>query len=112
MVYRLGMFLTIHVSVVISRNHRAVCVQLLLALVSRFEPAIRAKLKGKRRPHMYKFMKHKIISTLEIALLDVADVHQWSKVNFPFCCFVCLLYDLLTFLFHCRLFIWNQHCLG
>ena len=26
--------------------------------------------------------------------------------------FVCLLYDLLSFLFHCRLFIWNQHCLG
>ena len=39
-VYRLA----IHVSVVISRNHRADCVQLLLALVSCFEPVIRARL--------------------------------------------------------------------
>ena len=26
--------------------------------------------------------------------------------------FVCLLYDLLSFLFHCRLCIWDQRCLG
>ena len=63
------------------------------------------------------------MSTLEIVLanipldvlvlLDVADVHQCSKVDFPYLLFcVCLLYDLLSFLFHCRLFIWNQHCLG
>ena len=49
------------------------------------------------------------MSTLEIALanilgdvpvlLDVADVHQCSKVV------LCLLYDFVSFLFHCRLFI-------
>ena len=58
-------------------------------------------------------------STLEIVLLtftrmyscflDVADVHQSSKVDFVL---MCLLYDLLSFIFHCRIFIWNQHCLG
>ena len=54
-----------------------------------------------------------VISTLEIALanihpdvlvlLDVADVHQCSKADFPFCCFVCLFHDFFTFLFHCCL---------
>ena len=68
-----------------------------------------------KKSNRYKFMKHKHISTLEIALanilrdvlvlmstleivlaniprdvlelLDVADVHQCSKVDFPYCCF-------------------------
>ena len=63
-----------------------------------------------------------IISTLEIALaniprdvlvlLDVADVHQCNKVDFSYLLFfMCLLYDLLSFLLHCRLCICNQHCL-
>ena len=48
-----------------------------------------------------------------IVLLNLADVHQCIKVDFPYLfVFMCLLYDLLSFLFHCRLFIWNQHCLG
>ena len=61
-------------------------------------------------------MKHKIISTLEIALsnirrdglvhLNAADVHQCSKVDFPCCCFVCLLCDLVSFLIHCCL--WSE----
>ena len=64
-----------------------------------------------------------LMSTLEVALanihqdvlvlLNVADVHQCSKVDFPYLLlFVCLFYDFLSFLFHCRLCIWNQHCLG
>ena len=62
-----------------------------------------------------------IISTLEIVLANIlwdvlepmfmADVHQCNKVDFP-SFFMCLLYALLSFLFHCRLCIWNQHCLG
>ena len=36
---------------------------------------------------------------------------QRSGLSLPFV-FVCLLYHLLSFLFHSRLFIWNQHCLG
>ena len=49
---------------------------------------------------MYKFIKHQIVSTLEIplsnihrdvlVLLEVADVHQCRKVDFP-CRAVCLL---------------------
>ena len=49
---------------------------------------------------MDKFIKHKIISSLEIALsnipgertctFELADVHQCSKVDFPCRCFVCL----------------------
>ena len=35
---------------------------------------------------------------------------QQSGLSSPFV-FVCLLYDLLSFLFHCRLCIWNQYCL-
>ena len=60
-----------------------------------------------------------VMSTLEIALanifrdVDVADAHQCSKVDFPYLLlFVCLLYDLLSFLFYCRLCIWNKHCWG
>ena len=38
-----------------------------------------------------------------LVLFDVADVHQCNKVDFPYLLFfVCLLYDLLSFLFHCR----------
>ena len=45
--------------------------------------------------------------------LNVADDHQCSKMDFPYLLFfVCLLYDLLSCLFHCRLCIWYQHCLG
>ena len=47
---------------------------------------------------MYKFMKHKIVSTLEIRASGLAEVHQWNKVDFPF---VCLLLDLLSFLINC-----------
>ena len=36
---------------------------------------------------------------------------QYSGISLPFV-FVCLLYDLLSFLFHCRLCIWTQHYLG
>ena len=36
---------------------------------------------------------------------------QQSGLSLPFV-FVSLLYDLLSFLFHRRLFIWNQNCLG
>ena len=64
-----------------------------------------------------------IISTLEIAL---ANIHsgctrtfwcsgcpsmQQSGLSLSFV-FMCLLYDLLSFLLHCRLCICNQHCLG
>ena len=62
------------------------------------------------------------IATLEIALanisrdvvvlLDVADVHQCNKVDFPYLLFLCaFLQNLLSFLFHCPLSIWTQHCL-
>ena len=37
-------------------------------------------------------------------------MHQ-SGLSLPFV-FVCLLYDLLSFLFHSRVSICNQHCLG
>ena len=48
-----------------------------------------------------------------LVLLNVTDVHQCSKNkrSLPFV-FVCLLYDLLSFFLHCRLFIWNQTLLG
>ena len=36
---------------------------------------------------------------------------QQSGLHLPFV-FMCLLYDFLSFLFHSRLCIWNQHCLG
>ena len=93
----------------------------------------------KKKFYLYKFMKHKLIFTLEIALsniprdvlvltsaletvlanihrdvlvlLDVADVHQCSKVDVPCCC-VCLFNDLVSFLVHCCLCSWNQQCLG
>ena len=47
-----------------------------------------------------------------LVLYDVADVHQCNKVDFPYLLFMCLLYDHLSFLFLCRLCIWNQHCFG
>ena len=56
-----------------------------------------------------------LMSTLEIALanifrdvlvlLEVADVHQCSKVDFPY-----LLFYVPSLC--CRFCIWNQHCLG
>ena len=63
-----------------------------------------------------------LMSTLEIALanilqdalvlLNVADVQSMQQSGtFLTFVFVCLLYDILSFLFHCRLFIWNQFCL-
>ena len=65
-----------------------------------------------------------IISTLKIALanilrdvlvlLDVANVHQCSKVDVPYLgvlC-VCFLDTLLSFPFHCRFIIWNQLFVG
>ena len=79
-----------------------------------------------------------MISTLEIALANIhRDVlvlfHAWdcSREHSPGCArtfgcggcpsmqqrwlsfpFVCLVYDFLSFLFHCRLCIWTQPCLG
>ena len=47
-----------------------------------------------------------------LVLLDVADVLQCNEVDFPSLLYLCLLYDILSFLFHFWLFIWNQHCLG
>ena len=48
-----------------------------------------------------------------LVLLDVADVHQCNKVGLSFSfVFMCLLFDIISFLFHCSLCIWNQHCLG
>ena len=57
-----------------------------------------------------------LMSTLEIdlanilrdalVLLNMADVHQCNKVDFHYLLFfVCLLHDILSFLFHCRLCI-------
>ena len=48
-----------------------------------------------------------------LVLLDVTDVHQCSKMDFPYLFVLCAFFtDLLSFLFHYRLFIWNQHCMG
>ena len=58
-------------------------------------------------PHLGLFSR-----TFSRILLDVADVHQCSNVDFPcLFVFVCLLCDLLSFLFHCCRCIWDQHCL-
>ena len=42
---------------------------------------------------------------------ELADVHQCDKVDFPCCCFVSFFKNLVSFLFHCCLCVWNQHCL-
>ena len=73
---------------------------------------------------MYKFIKPKILSHVEKNIVlsnsprectyasEPMDVNQCNKVDFPCCCCCMPLSDLLSFLVHCCLCIWNQRCLG
>ena len=78
---------------------------LQLNSVTKFS-SVRDSLTIKKSLLKYTFIKHKLCTS------ELAGVHQCSKVDFPSCCFVCLLYDLVSILFHRRLCIRNQHCLG
>ena len=114
MVYRL----IIHVSVVISRNHRAVCVQLLLALSRALTLSFERKSSRKKRTtHVQIHEAHNIFHSWDcscqhfarmylypcphqrlflvtfhrnvLVLLDVADVHWCNTVNFTYLLFLC-----------------------
>ena len=95
--------------------------RLLQRILLGYEPVVRARLLNDKFIVYVRIHEAQNNSTLEIALsnihqdvlvlLNVADVHQCSKVDFP-CCFVCLLYGLLSFHIHSCLRIWNFHCLG
>ena len=43
---------------------------------------------------------------------ELADVHLCNKMDFPYLLLCVPLYDILAFLVHCCLSIWNQHCLA
>ena len=62
-----------------------------------------------------------LMSPLEIALANILVMYsyywmwrmsnKWCKMDFPYR-FLCAFFITFLQLFHCRLFIWIQHCLG
>ena len=103
MVYLLVMFLTIHVIVVILRNHRAVCVQLHLALVSCSEHLKEKKITYVQIHEAYSnfhkwdcSFEHSQGCTRTFGCGGCPPMQQ-SGVSLSFI-FECLLYDLLSFL--------------